>query len=202
LAETSFPTVDGKSCVKVRTNWYSTPLPPGMRVRARLLPAYVEIWHERELVARHERSFERYRQVLDLEHYLDVLERKPGALAGSRPLQQWRESGRWPPSFDRLWQSLERRVGKQAGTRTMIELLQQGSKQGWERLRQAVEQALNLGCTDAAAVRHLLVFGELGHAPVEEFELHGLERYERPLPQIDEYDQLLGVTNIAAEVAR
>jgi hypothetical protein len=30
LAETSFPTVDGKGCVKVRTNWYSTPLPPGM----------------------------------------------------------------------------------------------------------------------------------------------------------------------------
>jgi hypothetical protein len=202
LAETSFPTVDGKSCVKVRTNWYSTPVQPGMRVRARLLPAYVEIWHERELVALHERSFERYRQVLDLEHYLDVLERKPGALAGSRPLQQWRESGRWPQSFDRLWQSLELREGKQTGTRTMIELLQQGSKQGWERLRQAVEQALELGCTDAAAVRHLLVFGELGHAPVEGIALDGLERYERPLPVIDEYDQLLGVTNIAAEVER
>src|ERR1019366_6454073 len=78
----------------------------------------------RELVARHERSCERYRQGLDLEHYLDVLERKPGALAGSRPLQQWRESGRWPQRFDRLWPSLEHREGKQAGTRTMIELLQ------------------------------------------------------------------------------
>jgi len=29
LAETSFPTVDGKGCVKVRTNFYSTPLRPG-----------------------------------------------------------------------------------------------------------------------------------------------------------------------------
>jgi transposase len=199
LAETSFPTVDGKSCVKVRTSWYSTPVQPGMRVRARLLPAYVEIWHERELVARHERSFERYQQVLDLEHYLDVLERKPGALAGSRPLQQWRESGRWPQSFDHLWQSLERREGKQAGTRTMIELLQQGSKHGWERLQQAVEQALDLGCTDAAAVRHLLVFGELGHAPVERFALDGLERYERPLPVMSEYDLLL---DEVVEVAR
>lgn len=199
LAETSFPTVDGKSCVKVRTSWYSTPVQPGMRVRARLLPAYVEIWHERELVARHERSFERYQQVLDLEHYLDVLERKPGALAGSRPLQQWRESGRWPQSFDRLWQSLERREGKQAGTRTMIELLQQGSKHGWDRLRQAVEQALDLGCTDAAGVRHLLVFGELGHAPVERFALAGLERYERPLPMMSEYDLLL---DEVVEVAR
>ena len=199
LAETSFPMVDGKGCVKVRTNWYSTPVQPGMRVRVRLLPAYVEIWQERERVARHERNFGRYQQVLDLEHYLDVLERKPGALAGSRPLRQWRESGRWPQSFDRLWQSLERREGKPAGTRTMIELLQQGSKHGWERLQQAVEQALDLGCTDAAAVRHLLVFGELAHAPVERFALDGLERYERPLPVMDEYDLLLDET---AEVAR
>ena len=54
-------------------------------------------------MARHERSFGRYVQVLDLEHYLDVLEKKPGALAGSSPLRQWRERGRWPESFDRLW---------------------------------------------------------------------------------------------------
>ena len=34
-------------------------------------------------VARHERCYSRQQQVLDLEHYLDVLSRKPGALAGS-----------------------------------------------------------------------------------------------------------------------
>jgi hypothetical protein len=135
LAETSFPTVDGKGCAKVRTNWYSTPIKPGAQVLGQLLPAYVEIWHERKMVARHERSFGRYEQVLDLEHNLDVLERKPGALAGSRPLLQWRENGHWPESFDRLWQSLERRKGKQAGTRSMIELLQQGSRHGWEKLK-------------------------------------------------------------------
>ncbi len=44
-------------------------------------------------VARHERSFGRYQAVLDLEHYLDVLQRNPGALAGSTPLQRWRERG-------------------------------------------------------------------------------------------------------------
>ena len=102
LAEISFPKVDGKSCVKVRTNWYSTPVKPGIHVQVRLLPAYVEVWQERKLVARHERSFARYEQVLDLEHYLDVLLRKPGALAGSRPLQQCRERGHWPESFDQL----------------------------------------------------------------------------------------------------
>jgi hypothetical protein len=39
---------------------------------------------------------------LDLEHYLDVLSKKPGALAGSTPLEQWRAQGRWPTSFDQV----------------------------------------------------------------------------------------------------
>jgi hypothetical protein len=202
LAETSFPTVDSKGCVKVRTNFYSTPLRPGTRPQAKLLPAYVEIWQERECVARHERSFGRYEQVLDLEHYLDVLEKKPGALAGSRPLQQWRERGRWPESFDRLWQSLQERHGKQVGTREMIELLTLGKRYGWDRLQQAVEKALGLGCTDAAAVRHLLTATELGRPRTELVELNGLERYQRPLPLMNEYDQLLSIAARTAEVAR
>jgi hypothetical protein len=202
LAESSFPTVDGKGCVKVRTNFYSTPLRPGTRPQVKLFPAHVEIWQERECVARHERSFGRYEQVLDLEHYLDVLEKKPGALAGSSPLRQWRERGRWPESFDRLWLSLQERHGKHAGTREMIELLTLGKRYGWDRLQQVVEQSLALGCTDAAAVRHLLTAAELGRPHPALLELHGLERYERPLPQMNEYDQLLGIAASTAEVAR
>src|ERR1035437_6524183 len=202
LAETSFPTVDSKGCVKVRTNFYSTPLRPGTRPQAKLLPAYVEIWQERECVARHERSFGRYEQVLDLEHYLDVLEKKPGALAGSSPLRQWRERGRWPESFDRLWLSLQEPHGKQVGTREMIELLTVGKRYGWDRLQQAVEKALGLGCTDAAAVRHLLTATELSRPRNELLELNGLERYQRPLPLMNEYDQLLSIAASTAEVAR
>jgi len=202
LAESSFPTVDGKGCVKERTNCYSTPLKPGTVCLARLLPAYVEIWQERECVARHERSFGRYQQVLELEHYLDVLVKKPGAFAGSTPLQQWRERGRWPESFDRLWQSLQQRQGRQAGTREMIELLALGKQHGWEQLRRAVEQALTLGCTDAAAVRHLVTFAELEHDRVAIADLGGLVRYERPLPAITEYDRLLSAVRNDTEVAR
>jgi transposase len=202
LAESSFPVVDGKGCVKVRTNCYSTPLKPGMRPHVKLLPAYVEVWQEREMVARHERSFARHEQVLDLEHYLDVLERKPGALAGSSPLKQWRERGRWPESFDRLWQSLRERHGPQAGTRAMIELLTLGKRHGWDRLQQAIEESLALGCTDAAAVWHLLTAHELDRPRTEPFEWSGLERYDRPLPEMHEYDLLLGVTATGVEVPR
>jgi transposase len=198
LAEISFPTVDGKGCVKVRTNWYSTPLRPGTHCQARLLPAYIEIWQERRCVARHERSFGRYQQVLELEHYLDVLERKPGALSGSAPLQQLRQRGGWPASFDQLWQRLIERHGRAAGTRQMIELLQTAKQCGWDRMKNAIEQTLTLGCSDAAAVRHLLRSGELSHPSIASCPIAAdLERYERPLPVMNEYDRLLGAVEVA-----
>ena len=80
LADSSFPRVDGLGCVRVRTNLYSAPVGVGRTVEVRLYPSKVEIRHEGRSVAHHERCYERNQQVLDLEHYLDVLERKPGAL--------------------------------------------------------------------------------------------------------------------------
>ena len=61
--------------------------------------------------------------MLDLEHYLDVLERKPGALIGSKPLAAWRQRGLWPESYDRLLDELIQRHGQPSGTRQMIQVL-------------------------------------------------------------------------------
>jgi transposase len=191
LAEISFPTVDGLRCVRVRTNRYSVPLRPGTRVEARVQADSVELWHQGRRVARHERCYSRQQQVLDLEHYLDVLERKPGALAGSTALAQWRQAGRWPESFDRLWQALNMRHGRQHGTRQIIELLQLGTGDGWGRLRSAVEQALSLGCHDVAAVRHLMLAEHLDRPAVGAIDIGFLARYERPMPVMSGYDQLL-----------
>jgi len=192
LTETSFPTVDGLRCVRVRTNRYSTPVPPGTRVEARIRADYVEVWHEGICVARHERCYRRQQQILDLEHYLDVLRKKPGALAGSTPLAQWRQAGRWPDCFDRLWQALIARHGRQDGTRRMIDLLALGTAEGWDRLRAAVEKALSLGCQDVAAIRHLLVGSRLSKPTMEAIDIGALARYERPQPVLSGYDQLLG----------
>ena len=80
LAEASFPTVNTLGCVKVRTNAYSCPVRAGTTVQAKLSAATVEVWHEGHCVAKHQRCYGRYQEVMDLEHYLDVLEHKPGAL--------------------------------------------------------------------------------------------------------------------------
>jgi len=192
LGEVSFAIVDGKGCVKARTNWYSTPSRAGMTVRVNLLPQIVEIWEDDQCVAQHERCYERSRQILNLEHYLDVLERKPGALAGSKPLEQWRRLGRWPDCYDRFWQALITRHGKQTGTRQMIELLSMGRQHGYDLLQEAIHTALTLDCKDVAAVRHLITADTLQRAPLPIIEVAALARYDRPMPVMDDYDQLVG----------
>jgi hypothetical protein len=106
LAEISFPTVDSSGCVRVRTNAYSVGIKAGQTVQARIYSNIVELWHENTCVGRHERNYGKHQQILDLEHYLDVLEYKPGALAGSKPLEQCRKMGHWPASYDRFWEGL------------------------------------------------------------------------------------------------
>jgi transposase len=191
LVEVSFPTVNTLGCVKVRTNAYSVPVRAGTVVQAKLRAATVELWQDGRCVATHQRCYQRYRDIMELDHYLDVLVHKPGALAGSKPLEQWRQAGRWPASYDALWQGLMQRQGKQEGTKEMIGLLQLGRTHGERQLRTAVEATIALGCQDSAAVRHLLAASQLQHASVAPLQLGLLARFDRPLPAVTDYDQLL-----------
>lgn len=194
VAETIYPlTVDGHGRVKVKANWYSTPLWPGVRVTARVWPAHVEVWRDGEFAARHERCYGRGHQILNLEHYLDVLEQKPGAMKGSTPLQQWRAAGRWPACLDRFWQHLEQRHGRSKGTREMITLVRVGTTgESWAGLIAAVEEALRLGVSDAAAVLHILHMPDPDDRKRYALALaEELRQFERPMPVMEEYDALL-----------
>jgi transposase len=192
LAAIHYPKVNASRCVRVLTNFYSTPLLVGLEVQVKVHAAYVEIWHQDECVARHERCFQRQQKVLNLEHYLDVLTKKPGALAGSTALEQWRAQGRWPASFDQFWAGLKQRRGQQPGTKAMIDVLLLGRQYGYSLLQGAVEKALELSCFDAEAVRLLLAAEEMGkHEPAEAVEIGALRAYDRPQPTTHNYDQLL-----------
>jgi len=190
LAEVSYPRVDQTGCAKVRTNSYPVPLKAGSIVEARVSSTTVEFRHQGKRIASHERCYSRLQKIFDLEHYLDVLERKPGALRGSTPLAQWRAQGRWPTSYDRIWEQMIERQGRQPGTRAMVTLLHMGREFGYEKLTAAVEQALDLGCRDVAAIRHLLQTNQLQHTVGEAIEIGALSAYERPLPSMIEYDRL------------
>ncbi len=191
LADVTFPLVDKQGCAVVKTNAYSAPVKAGSRVEARAYPLHVELWHAGRRVARHERCHQRRQHVLDLEHYLDVLGHKPGAFAGSKPLAQWREAGRWPPCYDELWDRLLTRHGKQNGTRAMVAVVVLGREFGHDKLRTAITTAVSLGACDVAAVRYLLTEAGLHKGQPHVIDVGELARYDRPMPTMAEYDVLL-----------
>ena len=192
LARVSFPQVNASGCAKVLTNFYSVAAAVGSVVQAKVYAAYVELWQHGQLLARHERCFGRQQQILDLEHYLDVLLRKPGALAGSTPLAQCRAQGRWPEVYDEFWTGLKLRQGKQQGTKAMIEVLLLAREYGAPALQRAVTAALEFGGSDVGAVRLLLRAAIMEPRGVPEaIEIGALCHYDRPLPTLGHYDRLL-----------
>jgi hypothetical protein len=193
LAEEYFRKVNKQGCVQAGTNFYSTPLRAGLETRVRALPSTVEIHHQGRLVAEHPRCYGQRKQILDLEHYLDALERKPGAMAGSKPLRQWREDGRWSAVYDQFWSALQSRHGESEGTRMMIELMQLGRQCGYDRLSAALEEAIRIGSSDAAVVRYLMTTSPINcaPAPLDPAEIKRSEFSTRPLPALTAYDQLL-----------
>jgi Mu transposase, C-terminal domain len=183
-------TVDDQACVRVKHNRYSTPLRPGSAVEVTVSAAHVEVHWQGSVVAEHARCYRVQQEILVLDHYLGVLERKPGALAHSKALAQYRQAGLWPESFDRFWQKLNERHGTSRGTREMIGLLQLARVHGAPALRQAIESALACGSSDSGTVRHLL--SPASREEHRSVPLAGTGAgFERPLPTLEVYDGLL-----------
>ena len=58
-----------------------------------------------------------------LDHYLEVLSRKPGALPGATALAAARARGVFTAAHQAYWDAARRRRGDAAGTRALIEVL-------------------------------------------------------------------------------
>lgn len=122
--EQSTPRVDAKALVTVKQNRYSVPVAlVGRKVLVKIGAREVEIFHEHRVIARHERLHGRFGVCARLDHYLELLKRKPGALRNSLPLRQERERGAWPSCFDELWSAIEARYGAWEAARQMVDAL-------------------------------------------------------------------------------
>lgn len=190
--EHASPRVDVKALVTVRQNQYSLPVAlAGLRVAARIGARDVVFSHDGKVVARHERRQGRFEVSAQLDHYLELLKHKPGALSRSLALRQEREQGRWPESFDLLWHAIEDRVGASEAARQMVDVLLLCREHGPERVELAVRGALTAGAYDGRAVA---VLARQVDRPTV-MALAGLDERltgsERPEPGLTEYNQLL-----------
>jgi transposase len=191
-SEQASPRVDQKALVTIRQNRYSVPVAlVGLRVAARIGAREIAISHQGRQVARHRRLHGRYQTSAQLDHYLELLQRKPGALKRSLPLRQERQRGRWPRSFDQLWRELEQRYGASEAARQMVDVLLLCRELGPDRVELAVRGALAAGAHDGRAVA-LLARRSERPAQLPLFELpERLRDVERPAPTLGEYDALL-----------
>jgi hypothetical protein len=141
------------SLVRYRTNDYSVPTQFGHRQV--LVKAYVHriaIVCGCEVIAEHERSYEREATVYDPLHYLALLEHKSRALDQAAPLAGWQ----LPECFAQLRRPLEARLRKQAA-REYIQVLRLLETFPLAELTAAIEQVLALNTISFDAVRHLVL---------------------------------------------
>jgi hypothetical protein len=213
------PRVDRFAQVNVRTNGYSVPARLiGRRVRVLLHASDLVIYDGRAEVARHERLPGKSGARLDLDHYLEALVRKPGALPGATALEQARAAGKFTPVHDAWWAAARKAHGDAAGTRALIEVLLLHRHTDSENVVAGLAAALRAGAltadavalearkaadtTDASDPASPALAAAPPVASLTARRLGKLPPDTRPLPSVAAYDQLLRRHRTAQEGPR
>ncbi|MGH3681713.1 MAG: IS21 family transposase [Natronosporangium sp.] len=118
------PTVRRDSRIVVRQCYYSVPARfIGAKVRVSLRANEVLVFDRSRVIARHPRLTRRYDYRDELDHYLEILLVKPGALAGSTALARARADGGFTGVHEQFWAAARTAHGDAEGTRALIEVL-------------------------------------------------------------------------------
>jgi len=140
--------VDRQSTVTFDSARYSVP------TKYACLPAVVRAYHDRievlckdQIIASH-RRIETGGWALELEHYLPILERKPGLLDSGIPFKKQA----WSDAEQLLRRELEYRFGEE-GTRQFLSIVLLGKEHPWRLVREAIDRCVALRAFHEQAVR-------------------------------------------------
>ena len=212
------PRVSRSSLVRVRMASYSVPARfIGHTVRVSLRASEVIIFDGRVEIARHPRVVVLHGQSVDLDHYLEVLLHKPGALPGSTALAHARATGVFTSAHEAFWAAARKTDGDAGAARALIDVLLLHRSMTSADVVAGISAALTVGAVTADVVavearRHQGLGGSrLDRHPVDPARGHerrvvsltqrrladpaaviaGLPPDKRPLPSVAAYDQLL-----------
>jgi transposase len=212
------PRVSRSSLVRVRMASYSVPARfIGRTVRVSLRASEVIIFDGRTEIARHPRVVVLHGQSVDLDHYLEVLLHKPGALPGSTALAHARATGVFTSAHEAFWAAARKTDGDAGGARALIDVLLLHRSMAADDVVAGITAALTVGAVTADVVavearRHESLVGSrldrhLADPPREHERrvvsltqrrladpaavIAGLPPDRRPMPSVAAYDQLL-----------
>jgi hypothetical protein len=148
----------------------------------------VRICRHDQIIAAHTRRWGKEDIAFEPLHYLELLERKPGALDRAKPLKNWK----LPESFQLLRKRLEEEA-KAQGTREFIRVLRLLERHALHKVEKAIRQALRLRRCNRDVVAQYLYPDEPFVPPT--FSLDGRQHlqgvYVAP-PNLAAYTVLLG----------
>ena len=176
--------VSSTCLVSVSRNRYSVPCEwVGQMVSTQLYPNRVVVVAEDVVVASHERHSERGQVRYDWQHYIPILERKPGALRNGAPFADL------PEALQQLRRGLLREPG---GDRVMAQVLAIVPKAGLDAVLVAIELALESSPPSGrVSVEHVVnVLGRLNATPVPGNVETTLKAATPPLADSTRYDSL------------
>jgi hypothetical protein len=186
--KTSDSRVSKQLMVRVDTNDYSVPsLFAYQQAVVKAFVDRIDIFCQTEKIASHTRSYDKHAYILDPQHYIPLLERKPGGLFNARPFK----GEPWGQDFVRLRSELEYRYGYQ-GTKKFIRVLLL-----FKEFDEAAVKAAVCVCVKRRAFNDDAVRTVLTHEPVQRMALLDLADYPELLAvksdaaPVDAYDALL-----------
>ena len=180
---------DKLSLVRFDSNDYSVPV--RFAHHPVVVKGYVDrvrICRKGDLIAEHGRLWDKAEIAFEAVHYLELLERKPGALDHAKPLKDWK----LPECFGLLRARLERE-GQARGTREFIRVLRLLEKHSLEKVTKAVDKAMRLRRCNRDVVAQYLYPDEPFSPPT--FHLDGREHLQGVYvhaPNPAAYAELLG----------
>ena len=166
----------------------------------------VTAYDRNQVVARHQWAIGKSAKVLDLDHYLEILLRKPGALPGATALAQARAGKLFTAEHDRFWAAARKAHGDAAGTRALVEVLLLHRRLAHAEVCAGITAALAVGSVNPDVValearkagEHTISTepGGVGDRGADVVDLVArraeLPADSRPMPCLDKYDALLG----------
>jgi transposase len=178
--------VSSTCLVAVARNRYSVPCElAGQMVSTRLYPSRVAVVANDSVVASHERLRDEGQTGYDWQHYIALVQRKPGALRNGAPFADL------PEPLQKLRRALLRDAG---GDRVMAQVLTIVSTAGLEAVLVAVELALETGPPSGrVSVEHVVnVLARLNAKPAPQNAATTLKVSIPPLADTARYDDLRG----------
>ncbi|QBM29106.1 hypothetical protein HPF_15525 [Hydrogenophaga pseudoflava] len=188
-----FSRVSSTCLVTVARNRYSVPCELARHiVSARLYPTRVVIVSEDRVIAEHARQSGKGKTVYDWQHYVPLVQRKPGALRNGAPFMDL------PAPLAKLRQALLRHAG---GDRLMAQVLAMVSVAGLDAVLVAAELALeHTGLSGRVSPEHVAnVLARLTAPPRPPNVATALVTLTPPKADTARYDQL---RRIAVEVGQ